>query len=631
MSEPDLPPTLLSVLQSFTSSERLSTSITPFSSRPIHPFSSSAEQTVSYLNDLIETTGHLVHSTNVHLNAPTFNSKTVSLLRQQTVAQHGLHLNSHYVRQTLAVLRERAPYGEDVPLEKGLIADWCIERISQWGAEVGMEAFPEADTSGRRTLVLGGKVLVLDVEFALQPFVDIVGVRTSYAVPNGAPGGTAKGSVSLDGFLTDVLSAWVREVQRLAQKQVNATAGIEAGTGVNGVDATTAALGKEVLKSFGYLMRLDQLASIEGDPGIRWFSDIDALGASLEGFAKVEAQAVASSLSLREAPLDIFLLRGHALPLPYLTSPSLSLLIHLSPRTYLSLLRNLSAPDLPSPSLPAISLPFSHLRRLLASRTPLTGATFATLSIRPLKTQLRPPAASGLPLLSNRPSFPLISAAAAFDYAFPIPQGVGPDEQCVWVLDFTASGRKRGVVMSQSRMGGIEAIVNPLSAINHMSGGGMITYISPTGAHPPLHLNLAAPEERGFLLEQVQVHNMTEVWAILEIVREQCWLNEILLGYEWSTEGLLTVSQENVNTEPPTENELQAILDGTFAPLKIPVNVYLPTTFGSTTDGLFDSGLPAPSRPLPRVVMTSPERPPISGLVQVTVTYDATRPRGGRG
>lgn len=30
----------------------------------------------------------------------------------------------------------------------------------------------------------------------------------------------------------------------------------------------------------------------------------------------------------------------------------------------------------------------------------------------------------------------------------------------------------------------------------------------------------------------------------------------------------------------------------------------------------------------PKIVMTSPERPPISGLVEITVIYDETKPRG---
>jgi len=53
-------------------------------------------------------------------------------------------------------------YGEDIPLDHDALADWCVSRIGAWGTAVGMEAFPEAETGGRRTLVLGGKVLVLD-------------------------------------------------------------------------------------------------------------------------------------------------------------------------------------------------------------------------------------------------------------------------------------------------------------------------------------------------------------------------------------------------------------------------------------------------------------------------------------
>ena len=66
---------------------------------------------------------------------------------------------------------------------------------------------------------------------------------------------------------------------------------------------------------------------------------------------------------------------------------------------------------------------------------------------------------------------------------------------------------------------------------------------------------------------------------------------------------------------------------GTFTPYRIPVNVTLPS--GNATDDLFgpaELDFPPPSRP--KVVMTSPERPPISGLVEITVTLDETKPRG---
>lgn len=40
---------------------------------------------------------------------------------------------------------------------------------------------------------------------------------------------------------------------------------------------------------------------------------------------------------------------------------------------------------------------------------------------------------------------------------------------------------------------------------------------SPSGAHPPLQLRLATPDEPGFVLERVKVKTMKEVWGILEV------------------------------------------------------------------------------------------------------------------
>ena len=49
------------------------------------------------------------------------------------------------------------------------------------------------------------------------------------------------------------------------------------------------------------------------------------------------------ALALPKAPLDILLLRGHALPIPYLTSPSISFLTHISPMGYLALMREMQS------------------------------------------------------------------------------------------------------------------------------------------------------------------------------------------------------------------------------------------------------------------------------------------------
>ena len=65
-------------------------------------------------------------------------------------------------------------------------------------------------------------------------------------------------------------------------------------------------------------------------------------------------------------------------------------------------------------------------------------------------------------------------------------------------------------------------------------------------------------------------------------------------------------------------------------PRSIPVNIHLPTAPPPPlADHLFahtdvDMG---PSRRA-RIIMTSPERSPISGLVEISVTFDPTRPRG---
>lgn len=82
------------------------------------------------------------------------------------------------------------------------------------------------------------------------------------------------------------------------------------------------------------------------------------------------------------------------------------------------------------------------------------------------------------------------------------------------------------------------------------------------------------------------------------------------------------VSAENAATEAL----LQAILSGINTPNSIPVEVYLPSTF---SPGLpFD--VPTNLRQPPKISMTLPEKPPISGLVEIIVAYDQSRPKGVR-
>jgi len=205
----------------------------------------------------------------------------------------------------------------------------------------------------------------------------------------------------------------------------------------------------------------------------------------------------------------------------------------------------------------------------------------------------------------------------------------------------------------------IELVVNPLSGMDHIGNVPMMAFgtgswldlllnpespisperysalfTSPTSAHPQLQLRLTSPDEPGFILEKVPVRSLKEIWGILEIVREQCWLNETISGYQWIPEGLISGQQdEETDDTEATEDDLQAVLKGTFTPRRIPVNIYLPSP--PSSDPLFDAadmGSMSLTHHSPahraRILMLSPERPPIPGQVEISVAFDPSRPRG---
>ncbi|GLB37276.1 hypothetical protein LshimejAT787_0403270 [Lyophyllum shimeji] len=528
-----------------------------------------------------------------------------------------------------------------------------------WGTAAGMETFKD-EREGGVTAVLGGKVLVIDVDFSVDrtdppnPRITVSNVKTSYAITN-AEGSTSNsiGSTSLDAFLRDSIEVFCIEVQKPEDVR----------------DLEKAArLGQFILGELRYLVMLDRLAARTEDGGLRWFTDLDELCPVLEAFAKSEAEVVASSLGLPSAPLDIFLLRSHALPLPYLTSPSVSFLVHLSPLAYLALLKTPAnqEPSQDTSKLPQLDIPVHTLRAHIPSVE--QGVALATLSLVNARAGQVFPAAMSMPTFTARPTFPLAPQASDLEHTFPqtldtsgsmmVTDKANANGQYTWMLDFTNGGKNPGIVMSQARMREIELVVNPLGGIDTLNPVSMMSfgtgswvdlllnsqasvsperytalYTSPTAAHPALQLRLAVPEEPGFRLEKVPVHNMKEVWGILEVVREQCWLNEILSGCQWTPEGLKTGREELPQEAPATEEELQAVLNGNLTPRKIPVNIFLPAQ-NIATDALFQTpdldgiSIPQIQPRRPRIVMTSPERPPISGLVEIAVVYDETKPRG---
>ncbi|KAJ7647522.1 hypothetical protein FB45DRAFT_893657 [Roridomyces roridus] len=626
MSSP--PPTLLSTLQGFKTHD-LPTHAT-------HPFSSSAEASCTMLTRLIQTTSQLSSSLESYSTMSLTNPKLISLLRQQASISHTLHnvRLSPKRLQTVAALRTRTgtSYGEDIPIDPSAIVAWCIERLESWAKSAGLETYKE---DGREAgLLLAGTVLVAEVEFSvdrgdpLKPKLDVASVKTSYAIADSDSGVTSNtsGSISLDAFLAGSIQKFCTEVKK--PEEVRDPRQVEK-------------LGNSVRDQLRYLAMLDKLAARKEDGGIRWFVDIDQLCSTLELFSKSEAEAVALS---HAAPLDIYLLRCHALPLPYLVSPSISFLVYVSPHMYLTMKTSSSTTPPTTDKLPALDIPFDHLRSHLSAHP--KGATLATLLLTSLNDSQLFPASLSMTSLISRPTFPLVPSGAELEHVFPQTAELTTDAQHVWVLDFTQGGRVPGIVVSQSRLREMELVIHPLSGMDPLNpvmmsfGTGSwvalllnpsnpisserytALYRSPTGKHPPLQLRLTLPEEPGFLLEKIPVHSMKEVWGILEVVREQCWLNEILLGCHWTTEGITMDADDlPVDESDATEEELQAVLSGTVIPRKIPVSVYLP----QRPDPLFD--MPSVDRRT-RILMTCPERPPMSGVVEVTVAYDETRTRG---
>ncbi|KAJ7755727.1 hypothetical protein DFH07DRAFT_743050 [Mycena maculata] len=625
------PPTLLSTIQRFKTNE--------LPTHAAHPFSPSAEASCTMLANLIQTTGQLSSSLDSYLAMPLTNPKLVSLLRQQASISQTLHLSNQNIQQTIDTLRKRSGtnYGEDIPIDPPVIVGWCVERLESWAKSVGMEAYKE---DGREFgMLLAGTVLVMEVDFSinredpLNPKIDVASVKTSYALSDTESGVTSNtdGSISLDAFLAGSIQKFCTELKKSEEVRD---------------PRQVAKLGAVVLDQLRYLVMLDKLAARKEDAGVRWFVDIDQLCSILERFSKTEAEAVALSLAVEHTPLDIYLLRCHALPLPYLVSPSISFLVYTSPQVYLSLKTSTLPP--PSTNLPKLDIPFDQIRSYFSTHR--KGATLATLRLSSLSDSQLFPASLSMTSLISRPTFPLVPAGADLEHVFPQTAELTTDAdvQHVWVLDFTHGGEFPGVVVSQSRMREMELVIHPLSGIDpdnpvmmSFGTGSWVAlllnpsnpisserytalYRSPTSIHPPLQLRLTLPEEPGFLLGKVPVHSMKEVWGILEVVREQCWLNEILLGCHWTTEGITMDADDlPVDESDATEEELQAVLSaGSMIPRKIPVNVSLP----ARPDPLFESMSMVDRRT--RILMTCPERPPMSGVVEITVAYDETRPRG---
>lgn len=183
--------------------------------------------------------------------------------------------------------RSGVNYGETLPLNAADVPNWCIQQLVAWGASLGMEAFKGDEHQGVSTVVMGGKALVIDVDFAIRrkgegvtatPKLEIVNVKTSNALVAGNPNSNSSTSASLDSFLLDGIRDYCMEMQREEDLRDSQRA---------------AALRRQMVEHLKYLVLLDRLASYTDGGGIKWFRDVDDLYPILLEVAKSEAQAVA--------------------------------------------------------------------------------------------------------------------------------------------------------------------------------------------------------------------------------------------------------------------------------------------------------------------------------------------------
>ena len=149
-----------------------------------------------------------------------------------------------------------------------------------------MEFFKEEeDKSGKMTIMLGGKVLVIDIDLAIQRNaansrahqISVTNVKTSHALPTGNSGNAlAERSTSLDAHILRTWNSYLEEVQR------------------NDVDSSmhAAQISRDIDSHLSSLMKLDALASREGDQGIRWFNETGLLSVVTDRVSKTEADSL---------------------------------------------------------------------------------------------------------------------------------------------------------------------------------------------------------------------------------------------------------------------------------------------------------------------------------------------------
>ncbi|EJD52546.1 hypothetical protein AURDEDRAFT_149252 [Auricularia subglabra TFB-10046 SS5] len=569
-------------------------------------------------------------------------SRTISNLRQQSQSNRNLHSSNVDANVTIRTLKARPHmlYGEDIPLDRNVLP-WIIARLKAWGEAVGMDVFFDPPAGGEQTVTMAGKVVVCDIVFSASESTSATALKSlklSYASasahigtsPVFRPNATdATECYSLDQFLLDTLGAFVDEVQK--------------GDDIVLPDASQSArLSETFRKHLGDLMKLDTLAagSAAGELNIGWLNGVNNVAELAWSVTQAEESLIRPQLTVPKPPLDIFLARCHALPLPYLAGANVSFLAHISPLAYMKLTR---ASDRSPHALLDVSLP--TLRRFVHQASPGDGFAWATLSLRPALSDVAYAVPEGETLtLSARPAFDPRIARAQLVHRFP----EDAENRNRYML--TVEG---GIVMAESRLRDVQQILGIQAAagaqdlfggmvgmryawsgswvdllLNPTKGATSTSYISlyrsPHNLHPLLKLRLTTPNEPGFILGQVPVKSMEQVWAIMEIVREQAWINEILTTCDWIPDMIDSGLPAFPNYG---DQSLDALVTGTYAPDSLPIHITIPPALPSLgTEGSAQASLPRLEMAVPM-----PKRqaePMMPRTSRIALSLDPSRPKG---
>jgi hypothetical protein len=265
---------------------------------------------------------------------------------------------------------------------------------------------------------------------------------------------------------------------------------------------------------------------------------------------------------------DLLALRTSGIPIPFLFSISLSFIVYLPPLAYLTALRHFgSSVKMDTFDGEVTDIPLASIRELVSNSEirERLGIPIATISYEPTLQIAGMPsiAASGdenmVPLYeSSSESIEDLTRYTFLTQASTEPRTGG------WVLSFSQGETGQPLPISQSRMRRISAAIHLAADSKDDQNFGLIGLTgdsnvlgpswldlaidpqctqpsriytsryqpksSANGDDPDLVNTLMALSEPGVVLGKVPVRTLNEVYAVIQVVKEQIWLQSLLRG-----------------------------------------------------------------------------------------------------